>query len=109
MVSLAIKEFSDAGFIMAVLSVNAIVGTYQEYTAGKKASALKKVVKTYASVLRDGQRVELENGDISLGDIVFFESGVKVPANLRLVETQGRAIGVVTAIASQTKVGKIAS
>lgn len=154
-VSLAIKEFSDAGFIMAVLSINAIVGTYQEYTAGKKASALKKVVKTYANVLRDGQKIELEGEDITLGDIVFFESGVKVPADLRLVETQdlrvneslltgesidvtkdvtyisadsnepigdrknmlyagslitqGRSIGVVTAIGPQTQVGKISS
>ena len=154
-ISLAIKEFSDAGFIMAALLVNAVVGTYQEYNAGERADALKKVIKTYVNVLRDGNKVEILSEDVTLGDIVFFESGVKAPADIRLIETndlqvneslltgesievsknpqyisqdedepigerqnmlyggslvtKGRAIGVVTAIAQHTEVGKIAS
>ncbi|PLY14937.1 MAG: ATPase [Sulfurimonas sp.] len=85
-ISLVIKEFSDAGFIMAALLVNAVVGTYQEYNAGERADALKKVIKTYANVLRDGKKVEILSEDVTLGDIVFFESGVKVPADIRLIE-----------------------
>src|SRR3989339_139794 len=154
-ISFAIKEFSDAGFIMAALAMNAVVGTYQEYTASERADALRKVIKTYVNALRDGNRVEILSEDITVGDIVFFESGVKVPADIRLLETyelqvneslltgesievnkncnyisgnvdeplgerqnmlyggslvtKGRAIGVVSAIASQTEVGKIAS
>jgi len=154
-ISLAIKEFSDAGFIMAALFVNAVVGTYQEYNASERADALKKVIKTYVNVLRDGNKIEIPSQDVTLGDIVFFESGVKAPADIRLLEandlqvneslltgesievrknpqyisddedepigerqnmlyggslvTKGRAIGVVTAIAQQTEVGKIAS
>lgn len=154
-VSLVIREFSDAGFIMAVLGINAIIGTYQEYTAGERADALKKVIKTFVNVLRDGHRVEISSEDITIGDTIFFESGVKVPADIRLIETnelqvneslltgesidvnkdfayistevdepigerqnmlyggslvtKGRATGVVTAIANQTEVGKIAS
>jgi calcium-translocating P-type ATPase len=154
-VSLAIKEFGDAGFIMVALSINAIVGTYQEYSAGERADALKRVIKTFVNVLRDGHRVEISSEDVTVGDIVFFESGVKVPADIRLIETnelqvnesllsgesidvdknsayisaeadepigerqnmlyggslvtKGRATGVVTAIANQTEVGKIAS
>ena len=154
-ISLIIKEFSDAGFIMAALLVNAVVGTYQEYNAGERADALKKVIKTYVNVLRDGNKVEVASEDVTLGDIVFFESGVRAPADIRLIEThelqvneslltgesievtkdpqyiskdedepigerrnmlyggslvtKGRAIGVVTAIAQQTEVGKIAS
>ncbi|MEA2090909.1 MAG: HAD-IC family P-type ATPase [Campylobacterota bacterium] len=154
-VSFAIKEFTDAGFILAVLFINALIGTYQEYTAGQRADALKKVLKTYVSVLRDSVRIELLSQDVTVGDIVFFESGIKVPADIRLIDvndlsvneslltgesidvgkdasyisrdidepigdrknmlyagsmvTKGRAIGVVTAIANQTEVGKIAS
>ena len=154
-VSFAIKEFTDAGFILSVLFINAFIGAYQEYTAGQRADALKKVLKTYVSVLRDSKRVELLSEDITVGDIVFFESGVKIPADIRLIDindlsvneslltgesidvvkdaayisadidesigdrknmlyagsmvTKGRAIGVVTAIAEQTEVGKIAS
>ncbi|MBE0514528.1 cation-transporting P-type ATPase [Sulfurimonas sp.] len=154
-ISLVIKEFSDAGFIMTALLLNAVVGTYQEYNAKERADALKKAIKTFVQVLRDGHRVEILSEDVTPGDIVFFESGVKAPADIRLIEandlqvneslltgesievsknpqyiskdedepigerqnmlyggslvTNGRAIGVVTAIAQQTEVGKIAS
>ena len=40
-VSFVIQEFSDGGFIIAVLFINAFIGTYQEYTASQKADALK--------------------------------------------------------------------
>lgn len=86
-VSLIIKEFSDAGFIMAALGVNAVVGMYQEYTAGERADALKKVIKTYVNVLRDRQKIEILSEDVTVCDVVFFESGVKVPADIRLIDT----------------------
>lgn len=154
-VSFSIKEFSDAGFILAVLFINAIIGAFQEYSAGQRADALKKVLKSFVSVLRDSQKVQLISEDVTVGDIVYFDSGVRVPADIRLIEdnelfvneslltgesidvkkdslyissevdeplgdrknmlyagsmiTKGRAMGVVTAIANQTEVGKIAS
>ncbi len=154
-VSFSIKEFTDGLFILAVLFINAFIGTYQEYTAGERADALKKVIKTFVNVLRDRVRVELQSEKITVGDIVFFESGVKVPADIRLIDThelqvneslltgesidvnkdsnyistdidepvgdrknmlyagsmvtKGRAIGVVTAVAQLTQIGKIAS
>ena len=154
-ISFAIKEFTDAGFIMAVLLINAIIGTYQEYSASQQAEALKQIVKTYSTVFRDKQKIELLNEDVTVGDILFFESGNKIPADVRIVEsdnlfvneslltgelidilkdetyistdqnepigdrknmlyagsmvTKGRATGVVTTIADQTEVGKLAS
>jgi len=152
-ISFIMKEFSDAGFILAVLLINACIGTYQEYRANKSAQALKKMIKTYIYTLRDDKKIEIPSEDITVGDILFFESGVKVPADVRLIQTRdlfvneslltgesidvhkdadyistdidepvaerknmlyagslvtkGRAIGIVTAIAAQTEVGKI--
>lgn len=154
-ISLLIKELSDASFILGALLINAFIGAYQEYGAGERADALKKIIKTYATVLRDSIRVELPSEEITVGDVIFFESGVKAPADARLIEThgllvneslltgesidvekdadyvsadidepigdrkntlyagslvsKGRAVGVVTAIAAQTEVGKIAA
>lgn len=87
-VSFAIKEYTDAGFILAVLFLNAIIGATQEYRADARADALKNIVKTYVSVLRDGKRVELSSEDITVSDIIFFDSGVKVPADIRLIQTK---------------------
>jgi Ca2+-transporting ATPase len=88
-VSLFLQEFSDAGFIFLVLLINAIIGTWQEYTAQRSAEALSKLVAMRARVYRDGDTRVVDAEDLVPGDIVLLESGVKVPADLRLVESHG--------------------
>ncbi len=88
-VSLAIQEWSDAGFIAAVLLVNAVIGTVQESSAQRAAEALTKLVTTKTRVLRDGDAYEIDAEDLVPGDIVLIESGDKVPADLRLASGHG--------------------
>jgi len=52
LVSLVIGEWSDAGFIGAVLLLNAVIGTAQEYSAQRAATALQQLVTTQSRVLR---------------------------------------------------------
>ncbi len=84
LLSVAIQEWSDAGFITAVLFVNAIIGTFQEYSAQQAAEALRKLVTSRSRVLRDGETYEIRSDELVVGDIVLLESGDKVPADLRL-------------------------
>ncbi len=86
-VSIMIKEYSDASFIMAVLFINAAIGAYQEYTAGKKADSLRSSVKTYTDVLRDDLKKRIPSSNVTIGDVILFESGSKVPADVRLIQT----------------------
>ncbi len=85
LVSLAIREWSDAGFICAVLLLNAVIGTVQEYSAQRAATALQQLVRTRCRVLRDGDAYECEAEELVPGDIVLLESGERVPADLRLL------------------------
>ncbi|MGD8876084.1 MAG: HAD-IC family P-type ATPase, partial [Gammaproteobacteria bacterium] len=85
LVSLAIQEWSDAGFICAVLLLNAIIGTAQEYSAQRAATALQQLVSTRSRVLREGDATELDAEVLVPGDIVLLESGERVPADLRLL------------------------
>jgi len=87
-ISFAIGETLDAWFILAVLMINAMIGTYLEYSAAQKAQALKSSVKTYAHVLRNGEIYQIEATELTIGDIVFLESGDKVPADIRLIESR---------------------
>ena len=88
LVSFAIKEFTDAYFIFAVLVINAMIGTYQEYRAAQKADTLKQVVKTYANVVREGTVQRIASEELTLGDLVLLESGSQVPADLRLSDSE---------------------
>ncbi len=87
-VSALTGEWSDAGFIFAVLLINAVIGTYQEYSAARSAAALSGLVSTRARVLREGEAYEIDAREVVPGDIVLLESGSKVPSDLRLITTQ---------------------
>ena len=85
LLSVMIQEWSDAGFISAVLIINAVIGTIQEYSAQRAAAALNKLVSTQCRVFRDGDTYEINADELVSGDIVLLESGDKVPADLRLL------------------------
>jgi len=74
-ISLLIQEYSDAGFIAAVLLLNAIIGTVQEYSAQQAAEALNELVTTSCRVLRDGDAYEISADELVPGDILLLESG----------------------------------
>jgi len=82
--SLVIEEWLDAVFIFAVLLINAVIGTIQEHSAARAASALSQLVTTRSRVLRDGDAYEIDSKDLVPGDIVLLESGDKIPADIRL-------------------------
>jgi len=86
-VSLLIGELSDAIFIAAVLLLNAGIGTMQEFSAQRSASALQKLMTTRVRVLRNGDTYEIDSEDIVPGDIVMLESGNRVPADMRIVDS----------------------
>jgi len=85
LLSITIQEWSDAGFITAVLLVNAIIGSFQEYSAQQAAEALQQLVTSTSRVLRSTETQEINSEGLVIGDIVLLESGDKVPADMRLI------------------------
>ncbi|MBN2401215.1 MAG: HAD-IC family P-type ATPase [Spirochaetes bacterium] len=84
--SIAIGEGKDAIFIFIVIFLNSALGAYQEYNAEKSASGLQTLLKIKARVKRDRKEQEIAAEELVPGDIVFLESGIKVPADIRLFE-----------------------
>lgn len=85
--SIVIQEWSDAAFITGVLFINAIIGTVQEFSAQRAATALQQLVVTRSRVLRDGDASEINAQDLVPGDILLLESGEKIPADVRLLSS----------------------
>ncbi len=85
-VTTLLEEYIDTGVIVAVVILNAIVGFFQEYKAETSLRALKRMVVAKARVIRDGKEEEIPSEELVPGDIVLLSSGIKVPADLRLVE-----------------------
>jgi magnesium-transporting ATPase (P-type) len=87
-VSLAIGETTDAGFIFAVLLVNAVIGTAQEWKAETSAEALKRLLPIQVVVRRDGDSRKIDGRTLVPGDVVRIASGTLVPADVRLLAEQ---------------------
>ena len=85
-ISMFLKEFVDGAVILAILIINAIIGFIQEYRAEKAIDALKKLAGLKSDVLRNGQRIQVDSRLLVPGDIIFLETGDKVPADCRLFE-----------------------
>lgn len=91
-ISLMLHEAGDAIIIITVVVLNAAVGIIQEGKAGRAVEALKKMSSPQAVVVRSGERMKIPATDLVQGDIVLLEAGNMIPADLRLIETQGVCI-----------------
>ncbi len=92
LIALIINEPVDAGFIFLVLLLNAAIGSYQEWKAEKSARALQRLLKIRAVVQRDGVVYEVDAEGLVPGDIVWLESGNRVPADIRLISANGMEV-----------------
>jgi magnesium-transporting ATPase (P-type) len=88
-VSLLIEHPLDAVFIVVILAINAAIGGYQEWKAEQSTRALQRLLQVRAAVLRDGEVREIAAERVVPGDIVWLESGCRVPADLRLLNAHG--------------------
>ena len=82
-----LQEYKDSSVIIAVVLFNAFIGFFQEFKAEKSVMALKQMTAPKARVLRQGHEREIASELLVPGDVVLLESGVKVPADLRLFRT----------------------
>ena len=88
LISFIVGEVIDSIFILVVISINAIIGTIQEYSAKKSASSLKKIIEVKTTVIRDGNEIEVLSEDITIGDLVVLKEGNKVPADIVLFSSK---------------------
>jgi len=85
--SLVLQEWVEGIAILALITLNASIATYQEKSANDALAALAKMSSPQCTVLRDGSTKNVESTDLVPGDIVYLATGDVVPADLRLLES----------------------
>lgn len=85
-ISGALGEVVDAVAILAIVVLNAVIGSYQEYSAEKSIAALRRMTAPCAKVVRDGRVVVISASEVVPGDVLELEAGDLVAADARLIE-----------------------
>lgn len=78
-------DFTEPGIILAILIINALLGTVQEVRAQKALDALKKRQSPHAMVLIDGEFENVPGETIVPGDVIELRQGLIVPADARII------------------------
>lgn len=89
LISGLLGEFMDAITIIAIIFVNGVLGFFQEIRAERSLASLKELTSPTANVLRDGQKITLPASDLVPGDMVYLENGDRIPADIRILKSQG--------------------
>lgn len=88
-VTALIGHWIDSGVILAVVVLNTLIGFVQEGKAERALDAIRHMLSPHAQVVRGGQRTTIDAADLVPGDIVFIQSGDRVPADMRLIQAKG--------------------
>jgi P-type Ca2+ transporter type 2C len=87
LISIALRDYTNAGAILVIVAFNAILGIRQEYQARQAIAALKKMAVSIVKVRRDCHTQEVSASELVPGDIVLLETGNLVAADYRLLES----------------------
>lgn len=106
-VSAVLGDFGDAGFIGAVLVFNALIGFFQEVKAEREIIRLFTLMRTTARVERADELREIDSAELVVGDIVWLESGARIPADMRMVQERDAGVDEAPLTGESMPVSKI--
>jgi len=105
----ALRDYTDGFIILFIIVLNAVIGVIQEGKAEDTLAALKKVVKTYATVLRNGIEERIPDYEVVAGDILILKDGDPIAADARIFENNTLKVNEASLTGESESVLKIAN
>lgn len=106
LISMVSGNVESTVVILAVIILNAILGTVQHAKAEKSLDSLKSLSSPNAKVLRNGQKVEIPSSKVVPGDILYLEAGDLVVADGRILENYSLQVNESSLTGESTNVDK---
>ncbi|MFW9865493.1 MAG: cation-translocating P-type ATPase [Candidatus Thorarchaeota archaeon] len=77
----------DTIITFTVVIINSSTVIIQQYRAQKALESLRQIAALKATVLRDGDQLEIPNRELVPGDIIILDQGDKIPADSRIINS----------------------
>jgi Ca2+-transporting ATPase len=88
-ISAFMRDLVEAVVMISIVVLNAILGFVQEFRTERTIEALRNMSAQKATVIRDGAEIHIPAENIVPGDLVVVNSGDKVPADGKIIESPG--------------------
>lgn len=106
LISMVSGNVESTVVILAVIILNAILGTVQHAKAEKSLDSLKSLSSPSTKVMRDGHKIEVPSAQVVPGDILYLEAGDLVVADGRILENYSLQVNESSLTGESTNVDK---
>ncbi len=83
------RDMLEAGIILVIVAINALLGFFQEYKASRALLYLKNFIVSKTHALRDETVIVIPTRELVPGDIIILEAGDIIPADVRIIQSHG--------------------
>lgn len=87
-VSIFVREWLDAGIVLAIILGSGMLSFLQEFSANRAMEKLRQRVQVKASVVRDGRTVSVPAAEVVPGDVLVLAAGSLIAADAVIVEAR---------------------
>ena len=100
-------NYANIIVILVLVAISTFLDFFSEYRSNLAAEALKELVSTTATVIRNGKKVKIPFKDLVLGDTVVLSAGDMIPADIRIIESKDLYVGQSTLTGESDAIKKI--
>lgn len=86
-IAAVLGRYPEVVVIVLIVLVEIFLGVYQEKKAANSLDSLKKLVKNHAVVIREGKKFTIDAKELVVGDLIYLEAGMFLPADVRIVQS----------------------
>ncbi len=104
-----LERFGDAGAIVAIVALNAVLGLWQERKAETALNALQRMTAPTATVLRAEREQTIPAEEVVVGDVLVLRVGGRVVADARVVAASDLQVTEAALTGESLPVSKLAS
>jgi Mg2+-importing ATPase len=87
-VSIFVREWLDAGIVLAIIFGSGLLSVLQEFSANRAMEKLRQRVQVKAAVVRDGRTTALPAAEVVPGDVLVLAAGSLIAADAVILEAR---------------------
>lgn len=88
LVSLVVREWTEAIVILMIVFGSTMLGFYQEYRASEAVKRLREQLALKVDVIRGGRKITVDARDVVPGDVISLSAGDLIPADGIILEAR---------------------